>query len=268
MKNKLLILIPIIFIFLTGCFSSTPDDNNGSEYKSNNLRRAIDDAKSIMWIGPHPDDEMFISGTLALAGGDKGNKCYCICIVSPDDINPDLNITNRKEAINWFKNTYLEDYTSLNETRPFSWENIKTKIQTIIEEIKPDIIITFSPYGYFNQPDHVATSMTLTELYNSLSYKPEIYYVINMDQDLPLNKKNYEYNQYPPTDIINLNVYSNKLGKTYWNAKIEIWEHYSKSIPDLALLLNNKKLIEKNDRNEYFMSVMSSDMGNIFTITV
>ena len=210
-----------------------------------------------MWIGPHPDDEMFMAGTIALASGDRGNKCYVLCVVSVDNINPDLNITKRKEAIAWFTKTYLTEYIDLNYSRPpdFNWENISTQIYNTVEAIKPDVIVTFTPYGYDNNPDHVTLSKSVTDIYDQLSYKPKIYYIINMDQDLPPNSQNYEYKKYPPTDVINLNVHSTKLGKTFWDAKLEIWGHYAQSIPDLQKLLNDYKRLQNNDEKEYFMKV-------------
>ena len=186
---------------------------------------------------------------------DRGNKCYVLCVVSVDNINPDLNITKRKEAIAWFTKTYLTEHIDLNYSRPpaFDWEKIKTEIFTKVEALKPDIIITFTPYGYYNQLDHIATSKIVTDIYDQLSYKPKIYYIINMDQDLPPNSQNYEYEKYPPTDVIDLHNYSAKLGKTYWDAKLEVWEHYAQSIPDLQKLLNDHERLQNNDEKEYFM---------------
>jgi hypothetical protein len=65
-----------------------------------------------------------------------------------------------------------------------------------------------------------------------------------------------EKSLYHPTDIINLNVYSNELGKTFWDAKLEVWRHYSSSIPDLARLLVDTKFLQNNDEKEYFRKVI------------
>jgi hypothetical protein len=89
-------------------------------------------------------------------------------------------------------------------------------------------------------------------IYNNLGYEADMYYLINMNQDLAPNKANREYENYPPTDAINLDAYSAKLGKTFWEAKLEVWEHYSHSIPDLEKLLNNTEKLQNNDRKEYF----------------
>lgn len=252
---KAIVILTVITLSLTGCFTNKPPTAPENITESG-LVKDIEDGKSIMWIGPHPDDEMFMSGTFALACGDRGNKCYVLCVVSVDNINPDLNITARKEAIAWFTKTYLTERFDLNFSRPpaFNLDDVKKQIFNKVEAIKPDIIITFSPYGYFDQQDHIATSKIVTEVYKQLSYKPKIYYIINMDQDIVV-KSQYEYRQYPPTDIIDLNVYSNKLGKTFWEAKVEFLEHYAQSIPDLQKLLNSRERMQKNDRKEYFMRV-------------
>jgi LmbE family N-acetylglucosaminyl deacetylase len=205
-----------------------------------------------MFIQCHPDDsEIFMPGTFAMAGGDQGNKCYICCVGRIENVPSNLDRTKRMEAIKWFTSKYLVDYIWLNNSTPFAWDQIKSQLITIINAIRPDIIITYSPFGYSGHPEHRNTSAAISAIYNSLSYKPKIYWIINTGQDI-VRQPMPEQLMYPPTDIINLNVYSSKLGKTYWDAKLEIWEQYSHSVPDLKTLLADTAFLQNNDKREYF----------------
>ncbi len=225
----------------------------------NNLQNAIDDGKSIMFIQPHSDDsEIFMPGTLALAGGDRGNKCYIVCIKSLEDMLQSFDKAARQDEIQWFEDNYLEEYIFLSGSFPSIDNTVSDEIElqliNIIETIKPDTLSTFSPCGYYGHKEHITTSLIVYNICKKLSYKPSLYYVINNNQDITL-KKHYENQLYPPTDIINLDVYSNKLGKTYWETKLEIWEKYSESVPSLKRLLADTERLQNNDRKEYFMKV-------------
>jgi LmbE family N-acetylglucosaminyl deacetylase len=270
-KKSLIFSMIIMILFLSGCLTPSPS-NEGA------LQKEIDKGKSIMFIDPHPDDgELFMSGTFALASS-RGNACYIVCVGSIENVPPAFNRTARRESIHWFNETYLKEYVILgnlyhSNNQPTTEEeetgnksksqlvdnqtfinNIKLQLVEVINEKKPDIIVTFTPYGYYGHPEHIAVSKIVTDIYSQLSYKPKIYYVINMDQDL-VAKKHYEYEKYTPTDVINLQNYSTKLGKTFWDAKLEVWEHYSSSVPGLSQLLNNNARIQNNDEKEYFMKV-------------
>lgn len=220
------------------------------------LRKDIESGKSIMFVCPHPDDEVFIAGTIALVGGDKGIFCYICCLGSLDNVRREnVDIPSRIKAIRWLDKTYLKDYLFLDNNfkviTPKIANEMKKQVAYIIEQKKPDIIITFSPSGYDGNKNRSITSRVVTDIYHLLSYQPKLYFVINFDQELSFKAR--EYRKYPPTDIIDLNTYSEKLGKTLWIAKLEIWDRYSDSVPVIMNVMARKARLENNDHKEYFM---------------
>jgi LmbE family N-acetylglucosaminyl deacetylase len=222
------------------------------------LRKGIGEGKSIMFIGPHPDDEASIAGTIALAAGEKGSSVYVLCFGSMENVRrANVDIPSRLKAIRWISGKYLKDYLFLDEDftviTPKVAADIKPRLIRKLEDIKPDIVITFSPAGYYGHQNHRVASKIITEACGQLSYKPQVYFVINTDQEL--NVKSREYRKYPPTDIVGLDDYSEKLGKTLWLAKLEIWNHYSDSVPVIMGAMARTKQLEKNDHKEYFLRV-------------
>lgn len=244
-QKEMLILCALVLgmLLISGCCGKPTIQDNGE------LQQDIEDGKSVMWIGPHPDDEVSAAGTLALACGHEGNKCWVFAFLTTEQIREGLEPALREEANDWLEENYLEEYIYYpGEARDKPPEEIKATVKSVIEEKRPDIILTFSPYGYYNHPDHQAVSNLLTNIRSELSYRPEIYHIINMDN--ALSQKHQEYTKYPPTDEINLDFYSETLGKTVFEAKIEIAEAYAPSVPLIKASLENPEFYK--DKKEYF----------------
>ena len=219
------------------------------------LNKQLNDGnKNIIWIEAHTDDEFMLPGIIAFAHG-KGNIMRIIAVQCQTCCNPIL-LESRLIANQWLLDNYLEsyDYLGFNLSQPnINWGYIRYLMKQKIEEYHPDIIICNSPYGYNNKTIHKKICYSINIIYNQLSYNPEIYWIINTNQDLPHPPKNLVENiLFPPTDTINLDKYLFNLSKTIWDAKVQIWENYSATLPQLANLLNNQPRMYENDRIEYF----------------
>ncbi|NQU99197.1 MAG: PIG-L family deacetylase [Parcubacteria group bacterium] len=220
------------------------------------LLQEINEGKSIMWIGPHPDDENTIAGTIAFACGHQENECYVFSLKEIDEISENWDKDLRREANKWLETEYLEEYIYLDigilgELK----EIIASKALKIIKEKKPEVILTFSPSGYYGHPEHKATSLGLLEYYNEFGYKPSMYQIINMDNPPIFGKEYFEYKKYLPTDEIDLDFYSEILKKTIWDAKIEIIEKYSSTMAASAEIIADMEKLEDLDKKEYFRKV-------------
>lgn len=219
------------------------------------LEKDIRDGKSVMFICPHPEDEVFIAGTIAFVAGEKETFFYICCLGSMENLRREnIDVPSRLKAIRWLTKRYLRDYIFLENNftaiTPKVINAIKPKLIEAIENNNPAIIITFSHFGYDGDQNRRLTSKIVTDILPSLGYRPELYFLINTDQEL--NYKFKEYRKFPSTDSIDLNSHSKKLGKTLWEAKLEIWDKYSDSVPSIMGVIARKKRLESNDHKEYF----------------
>jgi len=256
--NKIRLLL--ISVLVSGMFATGASARQAplTFRDSGELQKDIDSGKTVMFIFPHPDDEAWVAGTLALVAADKGTFCYVCCLGSVANVRSEnIDVPSRLQAIRWLTKTYLRDYIFLENNftsiTPKMLTAMKPSLIEAIEDKKPDIIITFSPAGYDGNINHRMASKLVGEAYYSLSYKPKLYYVINIDQELQMKAR--EYRKYPPTDIIDLDAFSEKMAKTIWDAKLEIWRRYSDSSPVLMGITARTKRLENNDHKEYFMKV-------------
>ena len=229
------------------------------------FERDINSGMSIMGLWPHPDDEVYTPGIFPLAAS-KGNTCWVVHLVGLDYI-PEQAQEPRRQAIQWFRETYLwpngGDCINLNMPRGegggwhgwyWSNETIKAAYKAQIEEKQPDILLTFTPYGACDKIEHGLISDMVTEIWHELTYepKPKIFWFINTDQG-PRPETCEEHKRYPPDNVLDLDVYSDTLGMTYWEAKVEFWWKYAPSIGALDAWLKTPGELEGNDRKEYYM---------------
>lgn len=267
MQKSLVIIIAVILFAAVIAFalwnnSIAKSGQAVSVPKTGELISDIKNGASIMWLGPHMDDEMNILGTIAYACGEMKNNCYALAVYSAEKDNMEQN---RYPAIEWINKTYLKDYFVLGISTNLAYNTKLTllnqaeeKIKEKIESIKPDILITFSPIGYYNHEQHEVFSRIVNDLYPKLSYKPKLYWVINPDKGYFYyhheKKKYYEYTVYPPTDFIDGSRYLSKLKKTVAAANYEADKEYAKYISIFQDIITDKKVLQAYD-GEYFFKV-------------
>jgi LmbE family N-acetylglucosaminyl deacetylase len=258
--KKIIILILCIVVVLSILFINFIRPNTGFNPEiltSQVLLNDLQSGKSIMWIDAHPDDELAVAGTLALACQNKRIDCWIICIGSLENVvstiagktDQEVRI-DRNETIEWMKKNYLKDYILLGNrfSAVTDKEKIKPQLKQKIEELRPDILLVFTPYGYSNNKNHQDVSDMVLDLVDELSYKPGVYMVVNDDTII---KRQREYLKYPPTDLIPLTI--NLLdGRTAWDAKLEIWENYRSSVGLAESLLSDAIKLKTVARFELF----------------
>jgi LmbE family N-acetylglucosaminyl deacetylase len=249
-KTTFLLGLLLILVSLSGCING---DTETDVYTT--LLEDIENGKSIMMIEAHPNDEAYTAGIFAISGGHWGNKMWIVCVGSVENVPPENNRTARRETIAWFEDKYLEEYINFEYMKPFPFESdeLRQNILDEIEEKKPDIILTFTPYGWRLVPEHINVTGLVTDIYDDLSYEPKVYWFLNAKQG-PTFGDHYELDMYPPTDIIDLDIYSDVLNMTYWDAKVEVWDSHGNSQPGIDEFLYSQLFLE-NDKKEYFRRV-------------
>jgi LmbE family N-acetylglucosaminyl deacetylase len=135
----------------------------------------------LLAILAHPDDESFgMGGTLALYAS-RGVDVYLVCAtrgevgeVAPEMLKGFSSIADLRESelrcaagILGLKGVYFLDYRdsgmpgSLDNTHPKALaaqplDEVAANLECYIRELKPQIVLTFDPYGGYGHPDHIA----------------------------------------------------------------------------------------------------------------
>jgi len=134
----------------------------------------------LLGVFAHPDDEVFCAGgTLALYT-DRGAEAV-VCSATRGDAGQirDATVATRRTlgavrerelrdacAILGVQRVCCLDYRdgTLNDT---DRSTLVADVGRIIEDVRPDVVITFGPDGAYGHPDHIAISEATTEAYLS-----------------------------------------------------------------------------------------------------
>lgn len=140
----------------------------------------------------HPDDESFgVGGTLALYA-QRGVEVHLICATRGEvgEVEQELmrgyeNIAKLREdelrcaaSILGLKEFYFLDYRDSgmegspdnrhpNALAASSTAEVAAQITPLIRSIRPQVVITFDPYGGYGHPDHIAIQRACTEAFHA-----------------------------------------------------------------------------------------------------
>ena len=157
---------------------------------------------SILAIFAHPDDEGFgAGGTLALLVG-RGHRLTLVCatngdvgqISDPALATPEtLGQVRQQELRNAMTVTGVSDLRFLNYRDSgmagtpdndndaclyqADSETVVGQVRAIIDEVKPDLVITHDPTGGYGHPDHITISRHTTEAVEACQPAPLLYYL-------------------------------------------------------------------------------------------
>jgi LmbE family N-acetylglucosaminyl deacetylase len=127
--------------------------------------------KKILAIYPHPDDEVFTVGGLVNRMSLDGVSTNLLCLTKGENYsqNPSQEIKDirSKELQKSVKYLQFENVTHLDlgdGKLSANREETKSAIESHIEKLQPDLIITYDLSGFYGHPDHIAAAEIVTEI--------------------------------------------------------------------------------------------------------
>ncbi|MGH9272590.1 MAG: PIG-L deacetylase family protein [Ilumatobacteraceae bacterium] len=130
---------------------------------------------TILSVWAHPDDETYLAGGIMAAAADAGQRVVCVSATAgelgtPDAVNwpPDrLGPVRRWEAAAAMAVLGVGDHRFLGlgdgTLATFDHEVGVAMVGELLDEVRPDTILTFGPDGITGHPDHVTISRWTTE---------------------------------------------------------------------------------------------------------
>ena len=133
------------------------------------------DLGSILGIWAHPDDEAWLSSGLMMHALEAGHRAMCVTATRgeagfpPDDTRSDAERTAVREAelaaclriLGVTEHLYL-DYRDGGCAEVSDDEPVETLVG-IIQDLRPDTVLCFSPDGATGHPDHISTCRWATK---------------------------------------------------------------------------------------------------------
>lgn len=198
---------------------------------------------ALVAIFAHPDDEAFgPCGTLAIFA--KTRDVYIICVTNGDaginssSENKKLEEIRHEEMVKstgcmGVKKVFFLGYNdgSLNNNL---YHEIAGKIQKILKNLRPEILLTFEPRGVSGHIDHVAVSMVTSYVFEKLSFVKELWYYCHSEVVHALQQEYFIY--FPP------GYKKSDISKTLdisvvWDKKVEAMHHHLSQKHDIDRIL-------------------------------
>jgi LmbE family N-acetylglucosaminyl deacetylase len=119
---------------------------------------------TLLTVWAHPDDETYLVGGLSAALSDAGHRVVCVTATRGEagGSTADLAEIRTREleaalAVLGVEEHHWLDYPDGGCDRVDD-ESAAARIRTILDEVRPDTVVTFGPEGFTGHPDHQAVS--------------------------------------------------------------------------------------------------------------
>lgn len=153
-------------------------------------RQAIAELGTILSIWAHPDDETYLAGGIMAAASDLGQRVVCVTATAgehgtsdPTDWPPlRLERVRRWEAAAAMAILGVTDHRFLGfedgTLAPDDPRGIRA-VAALLDEVRPDTVLTFGPDGITYHPDHVAVHRWVTAAWESTGRPGRLLFATN-----------------------------------------------------------------------------------------
>jgi len=207
--------------------------------------------KPVVAIFAHPDDEAFgPAGTLALLA--KERPVYLICVTNGDaginshsDTTRTLSEIRREELeasakVLGIQKVYFLDYKDGTLCNNF-YDAIAGKIETILDELAPDMLLTYDQRGITGHLDHITVSMITSFIFERRSDIQELwYYCVDITEQTLFREQYLDYFIYLPEGHRKQEL-TMKDVSSVWEQRLESMHQHKSQFHDIKRVLAVKQ---------------------------
>ena len=119
---------------------------------------------TVLMVWAHPDDETYLAGGLSAALTDAGRRVVCVTATRGEAGGTTAGLAE-------IRTSELEAALKLLGVEEHHWldyadggcasvdeDQAAARIRTVIDDVRPDTVVTFGPDGFTGHPDHQAVS--------------------------------------------------------------------------------------------------------------
>ncbi|HSW48243.1 MAG TPA: PIG-L deacetylase family protein [Candidatus Saccharimonadales bacterium] len=208
---------------------------------------------TVLGVFAHPDDEAFFTGgTIATLA--KDHDVYTICITNGDagenssDKDGDLAEIRKAEVLEAGKILGVKETVFLGYKDGALSNNlyheIATKIEEIVDKLRPEILLTFEPRGISGHIDHIVTSMVTSYIFKKSEIVKELWYCCN-NEEIQVAIKDYYiywpagYKKSEISKVIDI--------ESVWETKVAAMHKHESQIHDVEWILGLVKNLPKEE---------------------
>ncbi len=128
------------------------------------MNDVLTDLGTLLTVWAHPDDETYLVGGLSAALTDAGQRVVCVTATRGEAGGTAADLAR-------IRTTELEAALDLLGVEEHHWldyadggcasvddDEAAARIRAVVDEVRPDTVVTFGPDGFTGHPDHQAVS--------------------------------------------------------------------------------------------------------------
>ncbi len=169
----------------------------------NEARASTDRLGTILSIWAHPDDETYLAAGVMSAAADRGQRVVCVSATAGEHGTSDpaawpparMGQRRRWEAAAAMAVLGVTDHRVLGLPDGALAEHHRegpALAGRLLDEIRPDTILTFGPDGMTFHPDHIAVSRWVTEAWHQRGRPGRLLYATSTAEHLRRFRASYE----------------------------------------------------------------------------
>ncbi len=137
---------------------------------NDDVRARLEELGTVLMIWAHPDDEAYLAGGLLAALTDAGQRAVCVTATRGEAADPSSGPEERA-ALAALRTVELEQALAILGVSEHHWLDYPDggcarvdpvqsagRLAALVDEVRPDTIITFGPDGFTGHPDHRTVS--------------------------------------------------------------------------------------------------------------
>ena len=146
-------------------------------------------------VWAHPDDETYLSGGLAAALRDQGQRVVCVTATRGEAGGPDSSAAGRQE-LSRLRTRELDDALRILGVAEHLWLDYEdggceavdpaepiARLVRILTDVRPDTVLTFGPDGVTGHPDHRTVGGWVDQAVADLPYRPLLLHAVTTPED-------------------------------------------------------------------------------------
>lgn len=214
--------------------------------------------KPVVGIFAHPDDEAFGPSGLLATFAKEGRDVYIIDVTKGDAGQNLSDKTNELQEIReeelaasiktlGIKKAYFLDFKDGTLSNNL-YHDVANKLQELLEELKPEIVITLEPRGVSGHLDHIAVSMITTYVFKKLPFIKELWYFCFTQEARRINERYLQdYFVYLPPGYKKEDIIKTIDVSDVWDQKIEAMKHHESQLSDVVAHLKTFEQLPKEE---------------------
>ena len=120
---------------------------------------------TVLMVWAHPDDETYLVGGLSAALTDAGQRVVCVTATRGEAGGTDRQVSprsgrrsSRRRWSCWASRSTTGWTTPTAAARRSTTDQAAARIRALVDDVRPDTVVTFGPDGFTGHPDHRAVS--------------------------------------------------------------------------------------------------------------